>query len=380
MKRHLYLKKITSLFKGTNRAVALLGPRQCGKSTLAKQYASNVKQVHFFDLEDPTDLARLSNPKLALSSLEGLVVIDEIQRSPELFPVLRVLLDDKKSKTQFLILGSASRELIKQSSETLAGRMSYLEMSPFSYTEVVDWEKLWIRGGYPRSFLAKSFQESVQWRNDYISTFLERDIPQLGFNIPSTQMRRFWMMLTHYHGQTWNSSEIAASMGVSDQTTRRYLDILSGTFMVRQLLPGFSNINKRIVKAPKIYLRDSGLFHSLLGLKKTKDLLLHPKLGASWEGFALESAINKLGLSSEECFYFSVHNQFEIDLFLPARTKPIGIEIKYNEAPKLTRSMTNALDTLQLDKLYIIYPGDKDYKLSSKIHVLPFKNFDQFLK
>lgn len=374
MLRTAHVERIARAFRGANRAVALLGPRQCGKTTLARQYAARADQVHFFDLEDPVALARLENPKLALESLEGLVVIDEIQRRPDLFPVLRVLLDRPRRKSRFLILGSASRELIRQSSETLAGRISYLEMSPFSLKEVKDPEKLWVRGGYPRSFLAKTFEESLSWRNDYISTFLERDIPQLGFNIPTSQMRRFWLMLAHYHGQTWNASEIASSLGVSDQTTRRYLDILSGTFMVRQLHPGFANIGKRVVKAPKIYMRDSGIYHSLLGLKSARDILSHPKLGASWEGFALESLINALGLRSEECFYFGVHGQFELDLYLPDRPRPVGFEFKFNEAPKLTSSMKAATEALKLSKLYVVYPGDVDYPLSEKVHAVALKN------
>lgn len=383
MKRQQYQKTLVDLLKHSYPVIALLGPRQCGKTTLAREVArSQKRETHFFDLEDPTDLVRLSDPKLALESLSGLVVIDEVQRLPSLFPVLRVLADRRPSKTKFLILGSASPDLIRQSSETLAGRIAYLEMSPFSLFEIpksnesksADAEKIWLRGGYPRSFLARSGTESFTWRQNYISTFLERDIPQLGIQIPATQMRRFWLMLCHYHGQSWNGSEIGRSLGVSDTTVRRYLDVLTDTFMIRQLQPWHANIGKRIVKAPKIYLRDSGLFHALLNVKAKAELTTHPKLGASWEGFALETLIRSRKMNSANCFYWGVHGQSELDLFIPDGRRPIGFEVKHSSAPTMTASMTAAIEDLGLSQLYVIYPGKKTFKLSQKVTVITLRD------
>ncbi|MCK5451380.1 MAG: ATP-binding protein, partial [Candidatus Omnitrophica bacterium] len=270
--------------------VAILGPRQCGKTTLSKQFASTIhsKKIHFFDLEDYRDLSRLDNPTLALEDLSGYIIIDEIQRKPELFPIIRVLVDNNPS-IRYVILGSASRDLIEQSSETLAGRISYIEMGGFTSADISTKQirKLWIRGGFPRSFLSRNEKSSFDWRQDFIRTFLERDIPALGLNIPTKTLRRFWVMLSHYHGQIFNASEIGKSLSISDNTARRYLDILSGTFLIRQLQPWFYNTKKRIVKRPKIYFRDSGILHTLLSLEKPIDVMRHPKLGSSWEGFAL---------------------------------------------------------------------------------------------
>jgi len=362
-----------------NPIVAILGPRQCGKTTLSRQLSSQwSKDVTIFDLEDPRDVQRLQEPLLALENIEGLIIIDEIQRCPDLFPVLRVLADRNK-KTKFLILGSASRDLIRQSSESLAGRISYAEIGGFSLqllgTSKV--EKLWIRGTFPRSFLASSEAISYQWRQDFIATFLERDIPQLGLNIPAKSLGRFWKMLAHYHGQIFNASEIGKSLSVSDHTAQRYLDLLSGTFMVRQLRPWYYNTKKRIIKRPKIYFRDSGIFHALLNLEGKKNVLLHPKLGASWEGFALEEAIKTVRLKEDEAFFWGVHAAAEIDLVFPRKGELYGVEVKYAQAPNLTQSISSALKELSLKHLWIIYPGKESYPLDRKVTVIPLADLDK---
>lgn len=358
--------------------VTLLGPRQCGKTTLARMYIEGQKdkqQIHYFDLEDPEDLVLLQNPKLVLSPLEGLVVIDEIQKLPEIFPLIRVLVDAPDNSKRFLILGSASRDLIRQTSETLAGRISHTELTPFSLGEVSDAKKLWIRGGFPRSYLAETLPQSAEWRKAYIATFLERDIPSLGFNIPAQSLRRFWMMMASYHGNIFNASEIGRSLGLSGPTMRRYLDLLTGTFMIRQLQPWFENITKRQVKSPKVYFRDSGLFHVLLGTEQENAILHHPKLGASWEGFALESVIRAHKVPQEECFFWAVHQQAEIDLLLFLSGKRIGFEFKWADAPRITRSIMAAIDTLQLAKCYVIYPGDRNYPLADNIVVIGLEKY-----
>lgn len=363
------LVNIKMAFK-VNPVVALLGPRQCGKSTLAQVYADKFAKkvdIHFFDLENPRDLTRLQNPMLALEELNGLIIIDEIQRLPNLFPYLRSFVDLKKRKIQILILGSASKDLIKQSSESLAGRISYIELRPFLYTEIDNINRLHSRGGFPLSYLAKSEIISSNWRNDYIATFLERDLYEFGFKIAPQTMRRFWMMLTHYHGQILNYSELARSFGISDMTVRHYLEILSQTFMIRLLQPWHENISKRQVKAPKLYFRDSGIYHTLLGLHDTKSLHVHPKIGASWEGFATEQIISTLNLRQEECFFWSTHNISELDLLTFQKGKRIGYEIKYSDTPKVTKSMQIAMDDLKLDHLYIITPKSESFKLHRKI-------------
>lgn len=313
--------------------VAILGTRQCGKTTLSRQFARKqpALKVHFFDLEDPRDLARLENPTLVLEGLKGYIIIDEIQRRPELFPILRVLVDKSKS-AKYIILGSASRDLIAQSSESLAGRISYIEMGGFSLEHVVtrDLKKLWTRGGFPRSFLAKSDKISYQWREDFITTFLERDIPNLGIQIPARTLMTFWRMLAHYHGQIFNATEIGKSLAISDYTARRYLGILSGTFLVRQVQPWFYNTKKRLVKRPKIYFRDSGILHALFSLDRYQDVSTHPKLGASWEGFALQQAIDHLNLKEEEVFFWAVHTGAELDLVFAQKGKLFGVEAKYD--------------------------------------------------
>lgn len=368
IKRIKELKLLKERLK-ENPVVAILGPRQCGKTTLSKQFSRNVsEEVHFFDLEDPRHLARLENPTLALGNLKGFIVIDEIQRKPDLFSVLRVLVD-KNSSAKYIILGSASRDLIVQSSESLAGRISYIEMGGFSieHLSAADIKKLWIRGGFPRSFLAESEQSSFQWRQDFVATFLERDIPNLGIKIPARTLRQFWMMLAHYHGQIFNASEIGRSMSISDNTARRYLDLLSGTFVVRQLQPWYYNTKKRIVKRPKMYFRDSGILHALLSLDNYNAVTTYPKLGASWEGFAIQQTIEHLNLREEETFFWAVHTGAELDLVFAKKGKLWGIEVKYDEAPRLTKSMKFAMSELSLSHLWVIYPGTENYPLDKNI-------------
>jgi predicted AAA+ superfamily ATPase len=334
---------------------------------MARQYANN-KDVHFFDLEDSRDVVALSHPHLALGPLRGLIILDEIQRLPDLFPTLRVLADEKQER-QFLILGSASRDLIHQSSESLAGRIAYIEVHPFSLAEVDNWQQLHLLGGFPNSYLHPS--TAHDWLEQYIRTFLERDVPNLGFSVPSLTMRRFWTMLSHYHGNTFNASEISRSLGISDHTVKRYLDILSGTFMIRQLYPWFENIYKRQVKRPKIYFNDSGIFHHLMDIHTSEQLLRHPKAGASFEGFALEQVIRLYEKRSEDCYYWAIHQEGELDLFIKHKGKRIGFEFKFGDAPRLTASMHKALEYLFLDKLYVVYPGNKAYKLAENIEFVP---------
>jgi uncharacterized protein len=340
---------------------------------LAREFAEN-KKATYFDLESIPDRTRLENPELVLENLKGLIVLDEIQELPKLFRVLRVLVDRPDRKNRFLILGSASPEIIRSASETLAGRVEFVELHGFNISETGKnaSEKLWIRGGFPRSFLASTDDNSQVWREGFIRTFLERDIPQLGINIPAFTMRRFWTMLAHYHGQIWNASEIGRSMGLSDKTVRAYLDILTGTYMIRQLQPWFENTGKRQVKSPKIYLRDTGLLHSLLEITDLQNLLGNPKLGASWEGFALELTLQIIQPNTS--YFWGTHSGAELDLLIPYGGKHHGFEIKFNEAPTITRSMKVALEELNLDHLWIIYPGNKEYPVSENITVLPLNN------
>ncbi len=369
------LVSINQAFK-VNPVVALLGPRQCGKSTLAKQFAKGFKgEIHFFDLEDPQDLFQLENPVLALSELSGLIIIDEIQRAPNLFQYLRSLIDKKERKIKILILGSASRDLIRQSSETLAGRITYIELTPFTFSEVGGASKSHLRGGFPLSYLSRTEAIGYRWRQDYITTFLERDLYEFGFSIAPQTMRRFWMMLTHYHGQILNYSELSRSFGVSDMTVRNYIEILTQTFMIRLLGPWHENISKRQVKAPKLYFRDSGIYHALLGLPDNKALMTHPKLGASWEGFAMEQVISALKLRPEECYFWATHSVAELDLLTFQNGKRIGYEFKYSDIPQVTSSMEIAFKDLKLDHLYVIVPKVKKMKLSSHITALSLEDF-----
>jgi predicted AAA+ superfamily ATPase len=356
--------------------VVLTGPRQCGKTTLARQFLS-ADSPNYFDLEDPVSLARLDEPVTALQSLEGLVVIDEIQRRPELFPILRVLVDRPGNSTRFLILGSASGELLRQSSESLAGRVERVSLGGFSLAEVGHEaaHQLWRRGGFPLSFLAPSEQGSLRWRLEFVQALLERDLPQWGVRVPAVTLRRFWTMLAHYHGQIWNSAEPARAMGMSQPSIRRYLDLLTDALMIRQLQPWHANLNKRQVKAPKVYVRDSGLLHALYGIESAKELLEHPKVGASWEGFVLEQVLMKQ--TQDEAYFWATHQGAEIDLILRCGQRMYGIECKRADAPRLTPSMRIALEDLQLERIVVLYPGNKRYALAEQVEVVPLAELDQ---
>lgn len=347
---------------------AILGPRQSGKTTLAHEFPAD----HFFDLENPRDAAILAEPQLALEPLSGLIVIDEVQRGPELFPLLRYLVDTHRSQ-RYLILGSASRDLIRQSSESLAGRVGYHELGGFRLRDLgtEHWRDLWLRGGLPPAYTAATEEASYLWREQYVATFLERDIPQLGISIPAPTLRRFWTMLCHYHGQILNLSELARAFGVSDMTVRRYLTILEGTFMIRLLQPWHVNIAKRLVKRPKLYIRDSGLLHALLAIRSVRDLASHNKLGASWEGFALEVAARVIGKRHEELAFWATHSGAEVDLFWQEHGRNWAVEVKYADAPRLTPSMANAVKDLELAHLWVLYPGDRAYPLAPAVTTLP---------
>ena len=365
-------KYLHALETATRRSpiTALLGPRQVGKTTLARLFIAD-QPATFFDLESLPDQRRLQNPEMVLGGLQGLIVLDEIQQMPELFSALRVLVDRPGNQARFVILGSASPQLIRRASESLAGRVEFIDMNGFDLSETgsTAWEMLWLRGGFPRAFLADSEADSLAWREGFIRTFLERDLPQLGISIPAVAMRRFWSMLAHYHGQTWNASELSRAMGLSDKTVRSYLDILNGAFMVRQLQPWFENTGKRQVRAPKIYLRDSGILHSLLNIQDMHTLLGHPKVGASWEGYVIEQALSIL--CPNEAYFWATHGAAELDLLFFANGKRYGIEAKFSEAPETTRSMHVALQDLGLEHLWILYPGGQSYPVDERITVWP---------
>ncbi|MGH8702112.1 MAG: ATP-binding protein [Burkholderiales bacterium] len=366
--RHLArIKRVLS----HNPVCALLGPRQCGKTTLAREVIRGRADAHVFDLETAAGRARLAEPELSLSPLKGLVVIDEIQRQPRLFEVLRPLSDRRGASARFLILGSASPDLLRGASESLAGRVGFVDLGGFDLTEVGarKLRQLWLRGGFPRSFLAGSEALSLRWRQDFVRTFLERDVPQLGIRIPAETLRRFWMMLAHYHAQIWNGAEFARSLGVSEHAVRRHLDVLAGTYLVRQLPPWFESLSKRQYKAPKVYVRDSGLLHALLGIGSRGELETHPKLGASWEGFALEQV---LALThGAHAYFWGTHAGAELDLLLIHRSRRYGVEFKYGDAPVMTRSLHVALTDLKLDRAWIVYPGTENYAVHDKVEVAP---------
>lgn len=347
---------------------AILGPRQVGKTTLAGMFLPD----HVFDLENPRDFAVLDNPQLALEKLEGLIMIDEIQRKAELFPLLRYLVD-RYPNQRYLILGSASSSLRQQSGESLAGRIGYHYLTGLNLAEAGEGslETLWLRGGFPRSFLTETDSQSMIWRTNFIATFLEKDLSVLGVNVPASSMYRFWTMLSHYHGQTINYSELGRSFGINDKTVKLYLSILEDTFMVRQLMPWYANVGKRLVKSPKIYLRDSGIFHALQSIHSMDELRANPKIGASWEGFALEQLVSSLGKRDSEVFFYAAHSGVEIDLYWQDKGKKMGAEFKYMDVPKTTKSMHQAIADLGLDELWVIYPGDRKYQLTEKIWVLP---------
>jgi len=358
---------------------ALLGPRQCGKTTLA-QFIAEQETATVFDLENPVDIQRLSAPMQALKDLSGLVIIDEVQRKPELFELLRVIVDRSEQNARFLLLGSASPRLVKGVSESLAGRIGFVDLAGFQLWEVgvQHRDRLWIRGGLPKAFLANSKSGSINWRENFIRTFLERDIPQLGITISAESLRKFWTMVAHYHGQVWNAAEFARALGTAENTARRYLDILSGAYMVRVLPPWFENLKKRQVKAPKVYIRDSGLFHSLLRVSTMEDLQGHPKIGASWEGFALEHVINIF--RTRDAYFWATHAGAELDLMVTIGGKRHGFEIKYTDAPGRKRSMYIAIEDLGLEHLWVIYPGDQKYTLDDRITVIPLEEISQLRK
>jgi uncharacterized protein len=357
-----------------SRVVALLGPRQCGKTTLARQLVS-ANSLNYFDLEEAQSLARLAEPDTTLRPLKGLVVIDEIQRRPDLFPLLRVLADRQPLPARFLILGSASPELLRQSSETLAGRIETVPLEGFRLADLgADaLDRHWLRGGFPLAYTARNDADSLVWRRQFLQTFLERDLPQLGVTIPAVALRRFWSMVAHYHGQIWNGAELARALAVSESTVRRYLDLMTGVFLVRQLPPWFENLGKRQVKSPKVYVRDSGLLHALLGLAGRRDLEHHPKVGASWEGYAVEEILK--ALNPDDAYYWATHNGAEIDLVLFKNGRRIGVECKRMDAPTLTPSMRIALADLKLDELRVVYPGEKRYPLAGRVEVVPLAEF-----
>lgn len=350
--------------------VVLTGPRQCGKTTIARELVPE-DSINYFDLEDPASLGRLEEPMTALSGLEGLVVIDEIQRRPELFPVLRVLADRRRRPARFLILGSASGELLRQSSESLAGRAERISMGGFTLSEAGAAEagRLWLRGGFPLSYLASTEHDSTSWRRQFVQTLLERDLPQWGVRVPAIALLRFWTMLAHYHGQTWNAAEPARALGVNPSTTRRYLDLLTDALVVRQLQPWHANLRKRQVKSPKVFVRDSGLLHQLLGIETEKTLLSHPKSGASWEGFVIEQVLAVE--PHEEAWFWATHQGAEIDLILRRGDRLFGVECKRTDAPRVTQSIRIALDDLSLERVAIIHPGTKRFSLGETVEAVP---------
>ena len=372
VERTRHFEELTGLLS-RHPVLSILGARQVGKTTLARQLAARVEgPVSFFDLEDPTDQARLAEPMLALRDLRGLVVIDEVQRSPELFPILRVLADRMEPLARFLILGSASPDLLRQSSESLAGRIYYYELGGFDLDEVgvAEHERLWLRGGFPRSFLAGTDSGSSEWRRGFVRTFLERDLPALGIQIPPETLRRFWTMIAHYHGQVWNGEELARAFGVTGSTVRRYLDLLTSALVLRQLPPWHENLSKRQIKSPKVYVADSGLLHTLLGLESREDVEGHPKVGASWEGFALRELIERLGARPEEVFFWGTHAGAELDLLVVRGRRRLGFELKRTASPKLTPSVRTARDDLKLERVDVVYPGQHTFSISERVRAL----------
>jgi predicted AAA+ superfamily ATPase len=366
-------QRIVNRLLARSPVVAILGARQVGKTTLVRAFVERQgRPATLFDLERSQDLARLQDAELGLRDLKGIVVLDEIQRRPDLFPTLRVLADRPRTPARFLVLGSASPDLLRQSSESLAGRIAYHELSGLTLDEVgaESLDRLWLRGAFPRSYLARSHADSRAWRGDFIRTFLERDVPNLGVRIPPATLERFWAMLAHYHGQIWNASEFARSFGVSHHVMRRYLDALQATFMVRVLRPWTANIRKRQVKSPKVYVRDSGILHGFLDVESMKDLDRHPKLGASWEGFLLEAVIHQLGASAEQCYFWATHTGAELDLLVVQRGRRHGFEFKRTTAPRVTPSMRSALESLQLTRLHVVHAGSESFPLAPKIQAV----------
>jgi len=357
----------------SNPVVGVVGPRQVGKSALAARIAAGEPGgFQRFDLEDPRDAARLEAPMMALEPLRGLVVLDEIQHRPNLFPSLRVLADRPGVPARFLVLGSASVDLLRQGSESLAGRIAWHRLGGFDLSEISSGSArdLWVRGGFPRSFLASSEVVSNDWRREFIATYLERDLAQFGIRVPAVTMRRFWTMLAHYHGQTWNGAELARAFGVTEKSVRRYLDILQATFMVRRLDPWFENAGKRAVKSPCVYLADSGVLHTLLGIQSSDDLLAHPKVGASWEGFVIDQIVRRLGARDDECFSFGLYGGPSLDLLVVRGRRRLGFEIKFTDEPRTSRSMHAAIEHLELESLDVFHAGQQTFPMGERIRAV----------
>ena len=380
--RNAHLRNLARLLR-ENPVVALLGARQVGKTTLARELMRQRRgSATWFDLEQPRDLRQLDEPTLTLEPLRGLVVLDEIQNRPELFPVLRVLADRSPRPARFLVLGSASPELLRQGSETLAGRIAFFELPGFDLAEVKasNWQRLWLRGGFPRAYLPRAHRQSGEWRANFVRTFVERDLPRLGTVTSPRTLADFWTMMSHYHGQTWNSSELGRAFGVAHTTVRGYLNLLTDTFVVRQLPPWTENIGKRVVKSPKVYVADSGLLHTLLGIEKSTDLTSHPKVGASFEGFALEQVIRRLELRPREAFFWATHSGAELDLLVIRGRHRLGFEFKRTDAPRLTRSMMVSLDTLKLDRIDVVHAGSHGFRMHDKVRAVPMQELLEALK
>jgi len=380
--RPVHLDAMTRLLR-RYPVVAVLGARQVGKTTLTREWVrSHAPGSVRFDLEDSRDLARLADPMLGLGELAGVVVLDEIQRRPDLFPALRVLVDRRPLRARFLVLGSASPALLRQSSESLAGRIAYHELPGLSLREARRGAavRLWVRGGFPRAFLARSDAQSIEWRETFLRTFLERDLPGLGVNVGAQTMRRFWTMLAHHHGQLWNASEFGRSFGVADTTVRGYLDRLTDALVLRQLKPWHENIGKRQVRAPKVYVRDSGLLHALLDLPAQRDVESHPKSGASWEGFIIEQVMQQLRARSDECYFWRTHTGAELDLLVVRGRRRLGFEVKRTSAPAVTPSMRSALNDLKLGSLTVVHAGDQSFALAKGIHAMSWHAIIKDLK
>lgn len=379
--RRAHIRRLDELIGGFP-IVGLIGPRQVGKTTLARQWAEKSGSGYtWFDLENPRDAARLTDPLLALEGLRGLVIIDEVQREPSLFPVLRHLVDRPESTARFILLGSASPALIRQSSESLAGRIAYHRLDGLSLDEVApgEAESLWLRGGFPRSFLAPSEPASSEWRRQFLTTFVERDLPQLGYAYPAPTIRRFLSMLAHVHGQTLNYSELGRALGASDAVARRYLDALADALVVKLLPPWHANLAKRQVRSPKVYLADEGILHTLLGIEDTDSLLGHPKVGASWEGFALKEIVRVVGARDEEVFFWATHAGAELDLLIRRGSRSLGFELKRSSAPRTTRSMHSARESLELEELIVVFPGEEAFPLADGIRAVGLRALESEL-
>ena len=374
--RETHLRNLTRLLR-ENPVVALLGARQVGKTTLARGLMRQRRgPATWFDLEHPRDLRQLDEPTLVLEPLRGLVVLDEIQYRPELFPVLRVLADRSPCPARFLVLGSASPELLRQGSETLAGRIAFYELPGFDLAEVgaSNWQRLWLRGGFPRAYLPRAHRQSGEWRANFVRTFVERDLPRLGTSISPRTLADFWTMISHYHGQVWNGSELGRAFGVSHTTVRGYLNLLTATFVIRQLPPWTENIGKRVVKSPKVYVADSGLLHALLGIEKPGDLATHPKVGASFEGFAVEQVIRRLALRPGETYFWATHSGAELDLLVTRGRRRLGFEFKRTDSPRVTRSMIAALDSLELERIDVVHAGNHGFPMHKRIRAVPMRD------